>query len=81
MLYLINIDEHRPISVKLRFGEIQLVARDEGVLIDVQSCGYDTMGRAYPQHACDTMSLEETRALRDALTRMLAARLPRQAAA
>ena len=81
MLHSINIDERRPISVKLRFGEIQLVARDAGVLIDLQSRGYDTMGRAYRQHACDTMSVEETRALRDTLTRMLAARLPKQAAA
>lgn len=81
MLHLINIDEHKPMSVKLRFGELQLVALDEGVLIDLQSRGYDTLGQAYRQHACDTMSVAETLALRDTLTRMLAAKLPKQSAA
>jgi hypothetical protein len=37
----------------------QPVARDEGVLIDLQSRGYDTMGHAYRQHACSAMSVEE----------------------
>jgi hypothetical protein len=67
--------------VKLRFGEIQLVAGNEVVLIDLQNHGYDTMGRAYRQHACSPMGVEETLALRDALTRMLTAGLPKREAA
>jgi hypothetical protein len=81
MPHLINSDDHGLTTVQLRFGEIQLVARAEGVLIDLQSHGYDTMERAYRQNARSVMSVEETLALRDALTRMLATRLPRQAAA
>jgi hypothetical protein len=81
MPHLINSDEHGPTSVRLRFGEIQLVVRAEGVLIDLQSRGYDTLGRTYRQHACSAMSVEETLALRDALAGMLTPRQPKQAAA
>jgi hypothetical protein len=81
MLQLIDINKHKLTSVRLRSGEIQLVPRDEGALIDLQSHGYDTMGRAYRQHAYSVMSVEEMMALRDALTRMLTGRFPEQAAA
>ena len=81
MPHLINSDEHGPTSVKLRFGEIQLVVRAEGVLIDLQSHGYDTMGCAYRQHACSAMSVKEILALRDALAGLLTTRQPRRVAA
>jgi hypothetical protein len=81
MLNLTNIKDHRITSVKLRLGEIQLVARDGGALIDLQSRGYDSMGREYRQHAYGAMNVEELLALRDALTRILAAKSREQVAA
>ena len=81
MLHLTNINDQGLTSVRLRFGEIQLVAHDGGALIDLQSRGYDSMGREYRQHADGAMSVEELLALRDALTRILAARSHEQPAA
>jgi hypothetical protein len=71
VLHLINISENKLTSVRLRFGEIQLVARDDGLLIDLQSRGYDSLGQAYRQHAHSKISVEEVLALRDALTCIL----------
>jgi len=81
MPHLINSDEHGPTSVKLRFGEIQLVVRAEGVLIDLQSHGYDTMGCAYRQHACSAISVKDILALREALAGLLTTRQPTLVAA
>ena len=81
MPHLISSDEHGPTSVKLRFGEIQLVVRAEGVLIDLHSHGYDTMGCAYRQHASSAMSVKEILALRDALAGLLTTRQPMRVAA
>jgi hypothetical protein len=73
--------EHQATRIKLRLGEIQLAPCDDGALIDLQSHGYDTMGQAYKQHACSAMGVEEMRSLRDALTRMLTIKFPKQGAA
>jgi len=81
MLHLTNINDRQLTSVRLRFGEIQLVARDGGALIDLQSRGYDSMGREYRHHAFGAMSVDELLALRDALTRIVATRSPEQVAA
>jgi hypothetical protein len=81
MPHLIDIEERKVASVKLRLGVIQLAERDDGVLIDLQSYGYDTMGQPYRQHAYSAMSVNEMLALRDALTCMLASKFPKEAAA
>jgi hypothetical protein len=77
MLHIVTCEPIPPPAdyqhIKCGFGEIQLITRPDGVLLDLQSKGYNTMGCVWRQHSHGIMSPPEVQQLHDALGRFLAA--------
>jgi hypothetical protein len=63
----------RSCSVLGIFGELQVTASRELVLVDVQSRNYDTVGHLYCEHALAKLPLQNALQLRDLLDRAIEA--------
>lgn len=58
-------------SVSGTFGELQVVASGDSVVVDVQSRAYDTTGRLHRDHAATRLPLRIAMRLRDLLDRAI----------
>ena len=50
------------------FGEIQVVATQENIVVDIQARNYDTAGHLHREHALANLSLASAVRLRDLLS-------------
>jgi hypothetical protein len=60
-------DTSKPCSVAGTFGELQVTAAHEHVVVDVQSRNYNTVGHLHCEHALVKLPLETAVRLRDLL--------------
>ena len=67
-----------PATLAGRFGLIQIVAGDTGVLLDVQGIERGTDGRSYRSHSLATLSRNEAMRLRGLLDDALASVIVRR---
>lgn len=67
-----------PVIMTGKFGMIRIVARDTGVLLDVQGVERGTDGHAYRSHSLATLSRNEAMRLRGLLNEVLASVIVRR---